>query len=120
LACGGGLTALGGAVGWRIGAITIGFLVAHQVWERFFFDPFLHLGAMPFAPADPLMLAVQQEGTATLPRFFADVFPHYRGKAMVRFRHGNTCSRSCARIGSAFVPCDPAQWTPSHLRGPTR
>jgi len=80
-----GLQVMGLGLGWRIGAILAGATAVHLVWERFFVDPGLYLGAMPIAADDPLMVAAMAKGRETLPEFLK-IYPDHASDSMVKFK----------------------------------
>jgi uncharacterized protein YegJ (DUF2314 family) len=80
-----GLRSLDVGAGWRVVAVLGGFAIVHLVWERLFFNPYLHLGAMPFASDDPLMVAAMAKGRETLPAFLK-LYPEHSDDSVVRFR----------------------------------
>jgi uncharacterized protein YegJ (DUF2314 family) len=88
-----GLGALGAAAGWRIGAIVCGVIAVHQVWERFVFNPYLYLGAMPVSDDDPIMLQAREEGKKTLPQFLA-IYPEHNQDSIVKFRFTTDTGRN--------------------------
>ena len=79
-----GVGAVGVAPVWRLGAIMLGAVTVHLVWERLLIDPYLYLGAMPVASDDPLMIQAMQEGRATLDQFLA-LYPHHKQDSVVKF-----------------------------------
>jgi uncharacterized protein YegJ (DUF2314 family) len=80
-----GLSLLNLHWGIRLGAILGGAVLVHFVWEFFFRDPFLYLGAMPIDPNDPLMLQAVDRAKMTFPKFL-EVFPNHKSDSTVRFR----------------------------------
>lgn len=79
-----GLGALGWHWGWRVGAVFVGFLVVHALWERFVVDPFLYLGAVSVDPGDPVMREATAAARDTFPKFL-EIYPDHVADSMVRF-----------------------------------
>lgn len=68
----------------RIALVIAGLFAVHFVWERFFFNPFLYLGARPIDPEDPLMKEAREEGKRTFPEF-AKIYPSHISNSIVKF-----------------------------------
>ena len=80
-----GLQFLNLGVPWRLVAIVLGAIVVHFVWERFIFNPYLYLGAMPVSDDDPIMQKAFAEAKSSVARFL-ELFPDHREDSMVKFR----------------------------------
>lgn len=79
------LTAAEVAVGWRLGALLVGTLVVHELWQRLVPPPYLYLGAVAVADDDPLMLEARQKARVTLSRFLDELLPAHPQDSMVKF-----------------------------------
>lgn len=79
--------ARGFSLGWvYTGAIVVAGVVAvHLVWERLFASPFDHLGSMPIANDDPLMLAAIEKAKESWPQFLS-IYPDHKEDSIVKFR----------------------------------
>ncbi len=77
--------------GFSLGWLTTGVIVVvgatavHQVWERFLVSPFVHLGAMPIANDDPLILAAVERAKESWSQFLS-IYPEHQEDSIVKFR----------------------------------
>ena len=71
--------------GFRIAAIVAGAVLVHLVWVRWFFNPYVYLGAMPVADDDPLMLEALKQAQASFERFLS-IYPAHKQDTIVKFR----------------------------------
>ena len=75
---------------WGTAVVLVaGFVIVHVVWERVFFNPFVHLGAMPIANDDPLMLNALERARETW-KDFLEIYPQHRQDSIVKFKMQNT------------------------------
>jgi uncharacterized protein YegJ (DUF2314 family) len=72
------------SVGLRIAAVVLGAVAVHTLWEKFVFDPYLYLGALPVATDDPVMAKALDEARRTFPMFLK-IYPEHVEHSMVRF-----------------------------------
>lgn len=79
-----GLGAVDLHVGLRILAVVLGAIGIHLVWERVFYDPFVHLGVMPIHQDDPLMKEAVSRARSEFPRFLG-IYPEHKEDTIVRF-----------------------------------
>ena len=78
--------ALGLGIPWRLGAIFLGAIAVHLVWEHLIFNPNVYLGAMPVSDDDPIMQKAREKALQTLPEFLTNLFPKHPQDSMVKFR----------------------------------
>lgn len=87
------LASFGLPISVRCGAIVVGAVIVHWVWQRLFPDPFLYLGAMPVSKDDPLMMEARRLAIENLPSL-RKLFPDHQHDTTVRFglqvKSGNT------------------------------
>jgi uncharacterized protein YegJ (DUF2314 family) len=70
---------------WRFGAIVVGAVLVHLLWEWWLHPPYYNPGAMPIHLDDPLLKEAVAEGRATLPRFLESIYPTHAKDTCVRF-----------------------------------
>ena len=80
-----GTGALGLHVALRIGAVMLGGVAVHFVWERLIFKPYAYLGARPVPSDDPVMIEAVNQAKASWDQFVA-IYPEHREDSMVKFR----------------------------------
>lgn len=69
----------------RVVAVVIGAFCVHLIWERWFSNPFLYLGARPVSPDDPLLMEAKAKAKESMGRL-RELFPAHRQDTVVRFR----------------------------------
>ena len=79
-----GLDAAGLTWGLRLIAVLIGAIGVHLVWERVFYDPFVHLGVIPIHQDDPLMKEAVARAKGEMPEFL-EMYPDHKSDTVVRF-----------------------------------
>ncbi len=60
-----GTGALGYHVALRLGALILGAVAVHFVWERLIFKPYAYLGARPVPADDPVMIEAFNQAKTT-------------------------------------------------------
>jgi len=70
--------------GIKVGAILVGILVVHWIWERVFYSSLPPPGTMQIAKDDPLLLAAMEQGRATFGKFL-EIYPQHKSDSAVRF-----------------------------------
>jgi uncharacterized protein YegJ (DUF2314 family) len=70
--------------GIKVGAIMVGILVLHWIWERIFYGPSTDFHVMQVAHDDPLLLAAMERGKATFGKFL-EIYPQHEADSAVRF-----------------------------------
>lgn len=66
-------------------SVLAGAVLVHFVWDRFVFNPYAYLGAMPVASDDPIMQKAIERAKQTLSEFWT-MYPEHREDSMVKFR----------------------------------
>jgi uncharacterized protein YegJ (DUF2314 family) len=79
-----GATALGAPWWLRALALIPGAFMVHWIWERFMFQPFAYLGAMPVSNDDPVMAEARAKAKETFGNF-RELYPEHRSDSVVRF-----------------------------------
>lgn len=74
-------------LGWlaSAGIVVAGAIAVHLVWEWLFPNPFVHLGAMPIASDDPLLVAAMEKAKEAWPQFL-EIYPQHREDSIVKFK----------------------------------